>query len=134
MDLPPTSHEKLMTREDDRVEVIKTWKMYVGGSFPRSESGRSREVKNENGRVVGHVCRASRKDLRDAVEVAIKANGSWSARTAYNRGQIMYRMAEMAEGRRQELIDSIRQCGAGSLRDAGRETDATIDRLVSMAG
>ena len=119
---------------NSRVEVIKTWKLYVGGAFPRSESGRSTEVSDARGRTIGHVCRASRKDLRDAVEIAGKAAGAWSRRTGYNRGQILYRMAEMAEGRREELTQAIRDCGGGSLSEARKETNATIDRLVSMAG
>jgi len=119
---------------NNRVPIVKTWKLYVGGSFPRSESGRSTEVINAGGEVVGHVCRASRKDLRDAVDKASKVADGWSRRTGYNRGQILYRMAEMAEGRRDELVRAIRDCDGGSLADARSETDATIDRLISMAG
>ena len=124
-----------MTKSDaNRIEVVKTWKLYVGGAFPRSESGRSLEIHDGKGRTVAHVCRASRKDLRDAVEAAVKAAPGWVGRSGYNRGQILYRMAEMAEGRREELVRSIRDCGGGTLSEARRETDATIDRLVAMAG
>ena len=119
---------------NNRVAVVKTWKLYMGGAFPRSESGRSMEVADSAGEIVGHVCRASRKDLRDAVDKARKAAEGWAGRTGYNRGQILYRMAEMAEGRRDELVRAIRDCDGGSLADARSETDATIDRLISMAG
>lgn len=118
----------------DRIEVVKTWKLYIGGAFPRSESGRSTEVVDGRDRTVGHVCRASRKDLRDAIEVARGAADGWAARSAYNRGQIIYRMAEMAEGRREELVRSIVDGCGGTTAEARRETDAAIDRLVSMAG
>jgi acyl-CoA reductase-like NAD-dependent aldehyde dehydrogenase len=121
-------------KNNDRIEVVKTWKLYMGGGFPRSESGRSTEVVNASGRTVGHVCRASRKDLRDAIDTARKASEGWARRSGYNRGQILYRMAEMAEGRRDELARAIVDCGGGSTAEARRETDATIDRLVSMAG
>lgn len=132
---PRTSPDSIMTNTAaNRVEIVKTWKLYVGGKFPRSESGRSLEVHDNKGRTVAHVCRASRKDLRDAVEVAVKAAPGWAGRTGYNRGQILYRMAEMAEGRREELVRSIRDCGGGTLAEARNETDDTIDRLVSMAG
>ena len=124
-----------MTKSDtNRVEVVKTWKLYIGGAFPRTESGRSIEILDGKDRTIAHVCRASRKDLRNAVEAATKAATGWADRTGYNRGQILYRMAEMAEGRREELIRSIRDCCGGTAAEARRETDATIDRLVAIAG
>ena len=112
----------MTSRSSNRIEVVKTWKLYVGGSFPRSESGRSTEVCDDSGRIVGHVCRASRKDLRDAVETARGAAEGWARRSAYNRGQILYRMAEMAEGRRDELSRSIVECMGATTAEARRET------------
>lgn len=124
----------MVKRKSNRVGVAKTWKLYIGGAFPRSESGRSMEVHDKSGRINAHVCRASRKDLRNAVEKATDACEGWANRTGYNRGQILYRMAEMAEGRKEELVEAIRDCGGGTLQEARRETIASIDRLVSMAG
>ena len=124
----------MSTRESNRIEVIKTWKLYIGGAFPRSESGRTMDVRDKSDQLVAHVCRASRKDLRDAVEKATAAASGWASRSGYNRGQILYRMAEMAEGRREELVHSICQSGQYTLAQARRETNASIDRLVSIAG
>ena len=104
---------------DERLEVRKTYKLYIGGEFPRSESGRSYEVDGV------WVAQASRKDLRDAVRVGRGAFGSWSARTAYNRGQILYRVAEVLEGRRAQFVDE----GASPA-----EVDAAVDRWVWYAG
>lgn len=117
-----------------RLEVAKTWKLFVGGAFPRSESGRSLAVVDPAGRTIAHACLASRKDLRDAVEAARRAQPGWAARSAYNRGQILYRMAEMAEGKRDELVRAIRATTGATAAAARRETDASIDRLVSFAG
>lgn len=121
-------------KSDNRVAVAKTWKLYIGGAFPRSESGRSMEIRDKSGGTIAHVCRASRKDLREAVEKATSAADGWSRRTGYNRGQILYRMAEMAEGRSQEIAEAISGCGGATLQEARKETTASIERLVSMAG
>lgn len=119
----------------DRLEVTKTYKLFIDGKFPRSESGRSLAVHDDKGRVCAHICHASRKDLRDAVSAARKALDPWRGATAYLRGQILYRMAEMMEGKREEFISAITQTSRGtSARDANREVDAAIDRLVSYAG
>ncbi|CAG0955524.1 NAD/NADP-dependent betaine aldehyde dehydrogenase [Phycisphaerales bacterium] len=118
-----------------RLDVLKTYKLFIDGKFPRSESGRSWLVSNAKGRVVAHACRASRKDLRDAVEAARKAQPGWAAATAYLRGQILYRMAEMLEGKRRELAEAILATGAaGTARGAAREVAVAIDRLVHYAG
>jgi acyl-CoA reductase-like NAD-dependent aldehyde dehydrogenase len=122
-----------------RLEVQKTYKLYIGGSFPRSESGRSLVVERATGGVFAHLCRASRKDLREAVEAARKAQGAWAAATAYLRGQILYRVAEMLEGKKAELEQAIRECagkgkGASRAIDAEAEVLAGIDRLVCFAG
>jgi acyl-CoA reductase-like NAD-dependent aldehyde dehydrogenase len=90
-----------------RIEVSKTYKLFINGAFPRTESGRSWPIDGKGGDVFAHLCLASRKDLRDAVEAARAAQPRWQAATAYNRGQILYRMAEMMEGKRDELAEAI---------------------------
>lgn len=117
-----------------RRPVLKTYKLFIGGAFPRTESGRSVTIHNAEGQVFAHTCRASRKDLRNAVEAALKVQPSWAAANAYLRGQILYRMAEMLEGKRAELIDAVRAIGDVDESDAAREVDASVDRLVSFAG
>jgi acyl-CoA reductase-like NAD-dependent aldehyde dehydrogenase len=119
----------------DRLDVTKTYKLYIDGKFPRSESGRSLIVHDAKGRVAAHVCHASRKDLRDAVSAARKALDGWRGATAYLRGQILYRMAEMMEGKKGEFAAAIG--GATTGRAAGgaaSEVEAAIDRLVCFAG
>jgi acyl-CoA reductase-like NAD-dependent aldehyde dehydrogenase len=110
-------------RKSDRLEVRKTYKLYVGGAFPRSESGRTYPVTSPSGEVV-HAAQASRKDVRDAVVAARKAVGGWSSATAYNRGQVLYRIAEMLEGRREQF----------AAYTSPAEVDAAIDRWVHYAG
>lgn len=94
-----------MSNPPARLAVRKTYKLYIGGAFPRSESGRSYPVNDAKGRFLANASHASRKDARDAVAAARKAFGGWSGRTAYNRGQILYRVAEMLEGRRDQFTD-----------------------------
>ena len=117
----------------DRLAVRKTYKLFIGGAFPRSESGRSYVVADAKGRFVANASQASRKDARDAVAAARKAFPGWSGRTAYNRGQILYRVAEMLEGRRDQFVDELRQAGAAK-GAAGAEADAAVDRWVWYAG
>ncbi|MFC4056384.1 aldehyde dehydrogenase family protein [Actinomadura syzygii] len=117
----------------DRLAVRKTYKLFIGGAFPRSESGRSYPVHDAKGRFVANASQASRKDARDAVSAARKAFGGWSGRTAYNRGQILYRVAEMLEGRRDQFADELRRAGA-SKQAAAAEVDAAVDRWVWYAG
>lgn len=125
-----------------RLDVLKTYKLYIDGKFPRSESGRSLVVKDASGRVLAHACKASRKDFREAVEAARRAQAGWSGATAYLRGQVLYRLAEMLEARRGEFADLLRLCaprpakakrGAGALA-VEREVAGAIDRLVHYAG
>ncbi|WP_026313838.1 aldehyde dehydrogenase family protein [Actinomadura flavalba] len=116
-----------------RLDVRKTYKLYIGGAFPRSESGRAYPVTDAKGRFLAHAARASRKDVRDAVVAARKAFGGWSGRTPYNRGQILYRIAEMLEGRRAQFVAELRDAGLGK-DAAGAEVDAAVDRLVWYAG
>jgi acyl-CoA reductase-like NAD-dependent aldehyde dehydrogenase len=114
-----------------RLPIRRTAKLYVGGQFPRSESGRSYEVWSGDGRLLAHAARASRKDLRDAIVSARGAFAGWAGRTAYNRGQILYRVAEIMEGRRAQLHDELADAGAP---DPAREVDVAIDRWVWYAG
>ena len=117
----------------DRLSVRKTYKLYVGGAFPRSESGRSYTVNDAKGGFLANASRASRKDVRDAVVAARKAQPGWAARTPYNRGQILYRVAEMLEGRREQFTEELRS--AGLAKTAARtEVDAAVDRWVWYAG
>ena len=88
-----------------RLDVLKTYKLYIDGKFPRTESGRTMMVEGPKGKVFAHLCKASRKDLREAVEAARKAQTGWAGATSYLRGQILYRIAEMLEGKKQELVD-----------------------------
>jgi len=117
-----------------RLDVTKTYKLFINGAFPRSESGRSLEVAGERGRTIAHLCRASRKDFRNAVEAARKAQPGWASRSAYNRGQILYRMAEMLEGQYDEFVEALAATVPGGKRRATREVEASIDRLVVFAG
>jgi acyl-CoA reductase-like NAD-dependent aldehyde dehydrogenase len=117
-----------------RLAVRKTYKLYIGGAFPRSESGRSYPVTGAKGRFLANAALASRKDVRDAVVAARKAFPGWAARTAYNRGQILYRIAEMLEGRRAQFVAEISTAEGISARKAEPYVDAAIDRWVWYAG
>ncbi len=117
-----------------RLDVRKTYKLFVGGGFPRSESGRSYEVTDADGGFLANASRASRKDARDAVVAARKAFGGWSTRTAYNRAQILYRVAEMLEGRRAQFVEEVGAAEGLADADAEAEVDAAIDRWVWYAG
>jgi acyl-CoA reductase-like NAD-dependent aldehyde dehydrogenase len=119
---------------DPRLPVRKTYKLYIGGKFPRSESGRSYEVTDSKGRFLANAALASRKDARDAVQAARKAFVDWSTATAYNRGQVLYRVAELLEGRRDQFVEEV---GAGeglTARKAEAAVDEAIDRWVWYAG
>jgi acyl-CoA reductase-like NAD-dependent aldehyde dehydrogenase len=119
---------------DDRIDVRKTYKLYIGGAFPRSESGRSYVVRAADGSPIANACRASRKDLREAVRAARKAAGGWADKTAMNRGQVLYRVAELMEGRRDQFVAEV--SGAEGLKEAkARDLVArSIDRWVWYAG
>lgn len=118
----------------ERIEVRKTWKLYVGGSFVRSESGRTFEVNDATGAFVANAAKASRKDARDAVLAARKGHLAWSAATAYNRGQVLYRVAEMMEGRRAQFVADVRVAEGVDAPSAEQQVDAAIDRMVWYAG
>jgi acyl-CoA reductase-like NAD-dependent aldehyde dehydrogenase len=139
-----TLEERHLARRDEsngepraRLRVAKAYKMYVGGAFVRSESGRYMQVSSEGDKLadpgVVNVPQGSRKDARDAILVAKNAQESWAARTAYNRGQILYRLAEVMESRRDELVTSLERGGVKG-EDAVREVDVAIDRAVFYAG
>ncbi len=117
-----------------RVDVRKTYKLYIGGAFPRSESGRSYVVEDARGRFVANAALASRKDARNAVTAARSAFGSWSARTAFNRGQVLYRIAEVLESRGDQLERELRQSEGTSAARAREQVGAAVDRLVWYAG
>lgn len=118
----------------DRLEVVKTGKLFIGGASPRSESGRTYTVEAKDGRVLARIALASRKDSRDAVEAARKGLAPWRDATAYLRGQVLYRWAEMLEGRSAELTQMLQDSCSHTVAAARRETTAAVDRLVSMAG
>jgi acyl-CoA reductase-like NAD-dependent aldehyde dehydrogenase len=117
-----------------RVDVRKTYKLFIGGQFPRSESGYSYVVEDSKGRFVANAAKASRKDARDAVVAARAAVKDWSGRTAYNRGQIVYRVAEIMEDRRPQFVEAVRQSEGLTAARANAVVDASIDRLVWYAG
>ncbi|MFD9221135.1 aldehyde dehydrogenase family protein [Streptomyces sp. NPDC060064] len=119
---------------DGRLSVFKTYKLYVGGKFPRSESGRVYEVTDSKGKWLANAPLSSRKDARDAVVAARKAFGGWSGATAYNRGQILYRIAEMLEGRREQFTAEVAAAEGLSKSKAAAVVDAAIDRWVWYAG
>ncbi|MFF2998426.1 aldehyde dehydrogenase family protein [Streptomyces sp. NPDC057950] len=120
--------------EEQRLSVFKTYKLYVGGKFPRSESGRVYEVTDSKGKWLANAPQSSRKDARDAVVAARKAFGGWSGATAYNRGQILYRVAEMLEGRRDQFAREVADAEGLSKSKAAAQIDAAIDRWVWYAG
>ncbi len=119
---------------DARVDVRKTYKLFINGAFPRSESGRTYAVSDSKGRFWANASQASRKDARDAVVAARAAKSGWSAATAYNRGQVLYRIAEMLEGRRAQFHEEISRSEGVSSRKAASIVDAAIDRWVWYAG
>jgi acyl-CoA reductase-like NAD-dependent aldehyde dehydrogenase len=120
----------MSSQYQDRAIVLKTYKLYIGGQFPRTESGRTYQPLDPQGKALGNVCLASKKDLRDAVGAAQK---SWAGKTAYNRGQILYRIAELMEGRRSQFIEELISQGS-SHSEATYEVNASIDRCIYYAG
>ena len=118
----------------DRLRVRKTYKLYIAGAFPRSESGRSYPVASPVGELLAHAAQASRKDVRDAVVAARKAFPGWSGATAYNRGQVLYRIAELLDGRREQFAAEVRAAEGGSAAAAVATVEHAIDRWVWYAG
>ena len=132
--MPTEKQPQPTEQKTDRVTVRKTYKLYIGGAFPRSESGRSYPVHSPSGELLAHAAQASRKDLRDAVVAARAAFAGWSGATAYNRGQILYRIAEMMEGRHAQFTAEVRAAEGVSEARAAAQVDAAIDRWVWYAG
>ena len=120
-------------RPEQRLAVLKTYKIYIGGQFPRTESGRYYIAKSSSGKKLANVCLSSRKDFRDAVASARVAFSDWSTRSAFNRGQILYRIAEMLEGRKAQFIEELMQQDASKAK-AEKEVALAIDRLIYYAG
>jgi acyl-CoA reductase-like NAD-dependent aldehyde dehydrogenase len=118
----------------ERLSVAKTYKLYVGGAFPRSESGRSYPVRDAKGGFLANAAQASRKDVREAVVAARKAFGGWSGATAYNRGQVLYRVAELLEGRREQFMAEVAASEGVPAKRAQSIVDTAIDRWVWYAG
>ncbi len=121
-------------RAEARLDVRKTYKLYIGGAFGRSESARSYEVVDAKGRFLANAAQASRKDARDAVSAAVKAQPGWAGATAYNRGQILYRVAEMLQGRHAQFSDEVAAAEGLSIAKARASVDLAIDRWVWYAG
>jgi acyl-CoA reductase-like NAD-dependent aldehyde dehydrogenase len=117
-----------------RLAVPKTYKLYIGGKFPRSESGRVYEVSTAEGVFLANAAKASRKDARDAVVAARAAVPGWSGATGYNRGQVLYRIAELLEGRRAQFVEELRLCEGCTVAEAEGQVDAAIDVWVWYAG
>ena len=116
-----------------RIEVLKTYKIFIGGQFPRTESGRYYTPLDSKGKALANICLSSRKDVRNAVVAARKAFGPWSERSAFNRGQILYRIAEMLEGRQAQFVDELMRQGSSKVA-ASNEVNLSIDRIVYYAG
>lgn len=122
-----------MAKQKQRIAVAKTYKIYIDGKFPRTESGRYFTLEDKQGNVIANMCRGSRKDFRNSVVAARKAQTSWAKASAYLRGQIIYRIAEMLEGRREQFIAELKLQGS-TQRAAAKEVDMSIDRLIYFAG
>ena len=116
-----------------RLEILKTYKIYINGQFPRTESGRYYPLNNRKGEVIANICLCSRKDFRNAEVAARSAQGGWSSKAAFNRGQILYRIAEMLEGRKEQFIAELVLQGSTPAA-ARREVEASVDRMVYYSG
>jgi acyl-CoA reductase-like NAD-dependent aldehyde dehydrogenase len=119
--------------ETTRLPVLKTYKIFIGGKFPRTESGRYYLLKSPAGEPLANICKCSRKDFREAVVAARAAQGSWASKSAYNRGQILYRIAEMLEGRRAQFVEELTSVGVAASA-ATKEVAVSVDRLLYYAG
>ena len=136
--MSPTAARRKATRPnaapEQRIEVRKTYKLYIGGAFPRSESGRTYEVSDSRGRFLANAAMGSRKDARDAVVAARGALGKWAAATAYNRGQVLYRVAELMEGRRAQFAAEVAAAEGFTPDRSDKVVSQAIDRWVWYAG
>jgi acyl-CoA reductase-like NAD-dependent aldehyde dehydrogenase len=125
--------ERLTEVEEARLPVLKTYKIFIGGKFPRTESGRYYLLKGPKGEPIANICKCSRKDFREAVVAARAAQHGWAGKSAYNRGQILYRIAEMLEGRRAQFIEELASTGLAASA-ASKEVAVSVDRLLYYAG
>jgi acyl-CoA reductase-like NAD-dependent aldehyde dehydrogenase len=116
-----------------RIEVLKTYKIFIGGKFPRTESGRFFPLKNKDGDLLANICLSSRKDFRNAVVSARNTQKGWENTTALNKGQILYRIAEILEGRKLQFIEELMMTGSSNIQ-AKNEVEQSIDRLIYYAG
>jgi acyl-CoA reductase-like NAD-dependent aldehyde dehydrogenase len=132
-EIASTGNKQPDFQPEQRLKILKTYKIYIGGQFPRTESGRYYMAVNDKGDNLANVCLSSRKDFREAVVSARSASGGWSSKPAFNRGQILYRIAEMLEGRRAQFIDELMQQDAAK-EAAEAEVNLSIDRLIYYAG
>ena len=136
--MSPTAARRKATRgnaaAEQRIEVRKTYKLYIGGAFPRSESGRTYEVSDSRGRFLANAAMGSRKDARDAVVAARGALGKWAGATAYNRGQVLYRVAELMEGRRAQFAAEVAAAEGFTPDRSDKVVSQAIDRWVWYAG
>lgn len=127
--------ELVSSAPGSRLPILKTYKLFIGGKFPRSESGRYVELRDDSGKWIANLSAASRKDVRDAVSAARAAWPGWAGATAYLRGQILYRLAEVMEGRKSQLVDDeLAITGADARARITREVELAIDRVVHYAG
>src|SRR5687768_4319127 len=126
-------HVEVASPSPARLPVLKTYKIYIGGKFPRTESGRYYMLKGHDDQPIANICDCSRKDFRDAVVAARAAYGSWSTRSAFNRGQILYRIAEMLEGRSQQFVYELVEQGV-DVNDARTEVATAVDRFLYYSG
>jgi acyl-CoA reductase-like NAD-dependent aldehyde dehydrogenase len=133
VDLNGSTENGQSSKKSGRLDVLKTYKIYIDGKFPRTESGRYYILKGEDGNQLANICLSSRKDFREAIVAARKAQQGWAGKTAYNKGQILYRIAEVLEGRKAQFIDELIQQGAKK-QEAADEVNLSIDRLVHYAG
>ena len=117
----------------ERLDVLRTYKIFIGGKFPRTESGRYFHIQNDTGKLLANMCLSSRKDFRNAVVAARKVQKSWKSASALNRGQILYRIAEMLEGRKSQFMDELMMTGL-SKHQAKNEVELSMDRLIYYAG
>ena len=132
--MSPTASGRKNAAADQRIEVRKTYKLYIGGAFPRSESGRTYEIRDSHGKFLANAALGSRKDARDAVVAARGAFGKWAGATAYNRGQVLYRVAELMEGRRAQFAAEVASAQGLTLAGADKVVSQAIDRWVWYAG
>lgn len=132
--MPDNGTRDTTSETSGRVPVAKTYKLHIGGAFPRSESGRVYPVHDWRGEFLANAARASRKDVRDAVSAARKAFGGWSGASAHNRGQVLFRVAEVLEGRRAQFVDQVRDAEGAAREAASSTVDTAIDRVVWYAG